>query len=78
THRYLDDARSAGLNADAYRVTIVAGDNAGAEARVERSVLIINATPTLADLLLTPAIREGGTARLTGTILDAGTRDTHV
>lgn len=78
THRYRDDALSAGRPIDSYKVVVTVADNAGATSSVEDAVTVRNLPPGLDRLALTPVVTENGLAGLTGVILDEGMLDGHV
>ncbi len=79
THRYVDDATSAGIASGRYSVGVTVADGQGGSTTttLPDAVTVRNVAPTLADVTVTPAIDENGTVTLTGRVVDAGTADTH-
>ncbi len=79
THRYADDAASAGLASGRYSVGVTVTDGQGGTTTttLPDAVTVRNVAPTLADVTVTPTIDENGTVTLTGRVIDAGTNDTH-
>ncbi len=79
THRYGDDAASAGVPSGRYTVSVTASDGQGGSGTVTLpdAVDVKNVAPTVVGLNVTPTIDENGVVTLSGRIEDAGERDTH-
>lgn len=74
-HQYLDD-NPTGTPFDINTITLTLTDSHGGTATTTSQITIINESPVLTSLSITPQIQVGGTATLTGSYTDAGTQDT--
>jgi hypothetical protein len=75
THQYLDDDPTSTASDD-IPIDLTLTDKDGGEATGHTTVTVNNVAPTLTHVMVTSPIDENGTATLTGTITDPGTRDT--
>ncbi len=73
-HRYLDD-NPTGTPSDTKTVNLTLTDKDSGSAAASTSLTIFNAAPSLANVSISSAILENGTATLTGQIIDPGSQD---
>ena len=73
-HQYLDDGPS-GVASHVYPIEVTVTDDDGGSDSASTAVTVDNVAPTVT-LNSVPMIDENGTATLTGTITDSGSRDT--
>ena len=76
SRQYLDDDPT-GTPSDTVQVNVRLRDNEGGEATDAVSLVVNNVAPTFDSLAFNGVVDENGTATLSGTYSDVGTRDTH-
>ncbi|MDB5386132.1 MAG: cya 3, partial [Planctomycetaceae bacterium] len=77
SHTYLDD-NPTGTPSDVNTISLTLTDSHGATATTSTQITIVNQSPVLTGLSLTPVINAGGSAMLVGSYTDAGTQDTQL
>ena len=75
SHQYLDD-NPTGTSSDLYSIGVSIKDDDGGTDTDSASVTVNNVAPVLTNVGTAAPINENGTATLTGTITDPGTKDT--
>jgi hypothetical protein len=76
SQQFLDDDPS-GTTSDTFNVNVRLRDDDGGQASDSVPLTVRNVAPAITGLSITSPITENGTATLSGTYTDIGTRDTH-